>query len=80
MIASKDGEIIVEGNAVTIMTDLTFLIMALRKHLPEELVRDSVEMGFAFEMKTDKQILEGNDKLKNLIYQAALKLKEEQNE
>lgn len=74
MIRMEGGVIEIDGSASEILTDLQFIIMALRTKLPDELIRLATENGFKENLKNDDEVL------KNLLYQAALKLKEDKNE
>lgn len=73
MIKIEGGVIELYGSASEILTDLQFIIMALRTKLPDELIRLATENGFKENLKNDDEML------KNLLYQAALKLKEDEN-
>lgn len=74
MIRMEGGVVEIDGSASEILTDLQFIIMALRTKLPDELIRLATENGFKENLKNDDEVL------KNLLYQAALKLKEDKNE
>lgn len=63
VIVATDESALIEGNGAMILASLASLIKSIRKNMPDEMIKDAIELGFLSDEELDKRTKESIEKL-----------------